>query len=189
MQTARDAANRGGNVSRMMVVFSDGLSTTNLSPDLVARSANAFGIPIYPVVLGHDRVVARAQGLTGNLGLGRHPNPDNNQQGEPQFGPRRNPEGTNSKAVDRLQPGNPPASLRRSRPAKRRAQLRPRGHQQHGDSADPRIALHSGGDRVYRWLLPGSGGRGTHRSHGRGQPRERGDRKALRRAAPRRSLT
>jgi hypothetical protein len=67
MQTARDAANRGGNVSRMMVVFSDGLSTTNLSPDLVARSANAFGIPIYPVVLGHDRVVARAQGLAGNL--------------------------------------------------------------------------------------------------------------------------
>ena len=93
MQTARDAANRGGNVSRMMVVFSDGLSTTNLSPDLVARSANAFGIPIYPVVLGHDRVVARAQGLAGHLGLGRHPNPDNNQQGEPQFGPRRNPEG------------------------------------------------------------------------------------------------
>ena len=91
MQTARDAANRGGNVSRMMVVFSDGLSTTNLSPDLVVRSANAFGIPIYPVVLGHDRIVARAQGLGGG-GLWRHPHPGNNQSREPQFVPRRNPE-------------------------------------------------------------------------------------------------
>ena len=60
MQTARDAANRGGNVSRMMMVFSDGFSTTGLSTDLVVRSANAFGIPIYPVVLGHDRIVERA---------------------------------------------------------------------------------------------------------------------------------
>ncbi len=60
MQTVRDAANRGGNVSRMMVVFSDGFSTTNLSTDLVVQSANAFGIPIYPVVLGHGQIVKRA---------------------------------------------------------------------------------------------------------------------------------
>ena len=96
MQTARDAANRGGNVSRMMVVFSDGLSTTNLSPDLVVQSANAFGIPLYPVVLGHDRIVKRAQGLNvGGFGIGaRHPNPGNNQRGEPQvLGPPRNPTG------------------------------------------------------------------------------------------------
>ena len=97
MQTARDAANRGGNVSRMMVVFSDGLSTTNLSPDLVVQSANAFGIPVYPVVLGHDRIVKRAQGLrVGGFGIGarsRHPNPGNNPQGQPELGPRQNPTG------------------------------------------------------------------------------------------------
>ena len=107
MQTARHAANRGGSVSRMMVVFSDGLSTTNLDPELVARSANAFGIPIYPVVLGHERIRKRSQGQVGGPGLGiragttehRQPNPaglgGGNQQGarpgEPQFGPRANP--------------------------------------------------------------------------------------------------
>ena len=113
MQTARHASNRGGNVSRMMVVFSDGLSTTNLDPELVARSANAFGIPLYPVVLGHERIAKRAQGLVGGgaayggLGLGagtgshRQPNPaglgGGNQQGarpgEPQFSPKANPRG------------------------------------------------------------------------------------------------
>ncbi len=113
MQTARHASNRGGNVSRMMVVFSDGLSTTNLDPALVSRSANAFGIPLYPVVLGHERIAKRAQGLVGGgaayggLGLGagtgshRQPNPaglgGGNQQGarpgEPEFGPRANPRG------------------------------------------------------------------------------------------------
>lgn len=107
MQTARHAANRGGSVSRMMVVFSDGLSTTNLDPELVVRSANAFGIPIYPVVLGHERIRKRSQGQVGGVGLGiragttahRQPNPaglgGGNQQGarpgEPQFGPRANP--------------------------------------------------------------------------------------------------
>ena len=107
MQTARHAANRGGNVSRMMVVFSDGLSTTDLDPELVARSANAFGIPLYPVVLGHERITKRGQGLVGGPGLGlragttehRQPNPGGlgggNEQGarpgEPQFGPRANP--------------------------------------------------------------------------------------------------
>lgn len=113
MQTARHAANRGGNVSRMMVVFSDGLSTTNLDPELVVRSANAFGIPLYPVILGHERIAKRAQGLVGGgaayggLGFGggagghRQPNPaglgGGNQNGarpgEPQFGPRAQPQG------------------------------------------------------------------------------------------------
>lgn len=63
MQTARDASSRGGNVSRMMIVFSDGFNTTKLKPELVVGAANAFGIPIYPVVLGHDRIVKQAQGI------------------------------------------------------------------------------------------------------------------------------
>ncbi len=99
MQTARHASNRGGNVSRMMVVFSDGLSTTSLDPQLVERSANAFGIPLYPVVLGHERIVRRAQGL--GVGGGRHRQPDpvrrangTQQQAGPQLGPQARPENT-----------------------------------------------------------------------------------------------
>lgn len=92
MQTARDAANRGGNVSRMMVVFSDGLSTTNLNPELVVRSANAFGIPIYPVILGHDRIVARSRGQAGSPNLRRHPDPGQLRRGQPELGPKRNPQ-------------------------------------------------------------------------------------------------
>ncbi len=65
MQTLRDAANRGGNTSRILVVFSDGLSTTNLDTDLPARSAQAFGIPIYPVVLGHKELTQIGSGHRG----------------------------------------------------------------------------------------------------------------------------
>lgn len=109
MQTARDASSRGSNVSRMMIVFSDGQTTTQLSPELVVQSANAFGIPIYPVVLGHDLVVRRGQGLGGGFGLGRQPNPGNNQRGEPAIlGPRRQPQGdlnrrSNARAQEELQ--------------------------------------------------------------------------------------
>ena len=53
METLRNATSRGGNASRMLVVFSDGLSTTQLDPQWVARTANLLGVPIYPVVLGH----------------------------------------------------------------------------------------------------------------------------------------
>ncbi len=109
MQTARDATSRGANVSRMMVVFSDGQSTTQLSPELVVQSANAFGIPLYPVVLGHDEVVQRSQGLGGGFGLGRQPTPGNNQRAEPPLlGPRQQPQGdinrkSNARAQEELQ--------------------------------------------------------------------------------------
>ena len=120
MQTARHASNRGGNVSRMMVVFSDGLSTTNLDPELVVRSATAFGIPLYPVVLGHERIARRAQGLVGGgaayggFGLGagtgshRQPNPaglgggnsEGTRPGEPEFGPKANPRGNRNRLAN-----------------------------------------------------------------------------------------
>ena len=73
IQTARDASKRGANVSRMMVVFSDGLSTTKLSPDVVVHAARAFGIPLYPVVLGHQRIVRRSQRRMPRLGPTRFP--------------------------------------------------------------------------------------------------------------------
>ncbi len=53
IQAMRDATSQGSNASRMLVVFSDGLSTTQLEPVWVARAANLLGMPIYPVVLGH----------------------------------------------------------------------------------------------------------------------------------------
>lgn len=119
MQTARHASSQEGNASRMMVVFSDGLSTTNLDPELVVQSANAFGIPIYPVVLGHERITKRAQGLAGGLGSsGRHPQPNpaglgggnerGIRRGEPQFEPRPRPGGnvtrqSNARSQENLQ--------------------------------------------------------------------------------------
>ena len=72
LETARDAASRGGNVSRMMVVFSDGLSTTDFSPEWTARAAIAFGIPIYPVVLGHQRIIERASRSGASAGSRRN---------------------------------------------------------------------------------------------------------------------
>ncbi len=77
IQTAKHATDRGGNVSRMMIVFSDGFSTTKIDPEVAVRAAWAFGIPLYPVVLGHDRVVRRSQrGRSVNvLGPSRNPVP------------------------------------------------------------------------------------------------------------------
>ena len=72
IQTMRDATSKGGNASRMLVVFSDGLSTTQLEPVWVARAANVLGVPIYPVVLGHR--TARNQQRKVNLNnIGRLP--------------------------------------------------------------------------------------------------------------------
>ena len=86
MQTARDAANRGGHVSRMMIVFSDGFSTTSLDPKLAARSASALGIPVYPVVLGHERIARQMAGGGRNSvwpqqAPNRRPNPRANLRG------------------------------------------------------------------------------------------------------------
>ena len=80
MQTARDASNRGGNVSRMMLVFSDGFSTTKMDPDVVVQVANAFAIPLYPVVLGHGQIRDRL-------------NRAGSRRGKTGFGPSRNPRG------------------------------------------------------------------------------------------------
>jgi len=62
MQTARDAAGASTNASRVMLVFSDGFSTTKTRPEAVVSVAKAYGIPLYPVVLGHDRIMKQAAG-------------------------------------------------------------------------------------------------------------------------------
>ena len=94
IQTARDASNRGGNVSRMMLVFSDGFSTTNINTDLVVQVANALAIPIYPVILGHSELTDRYnQG--GGGGVWRQPRqPNPGQERRSQIpGGTRNPAG------------------------------------------------------------------------------------------------
>lgn len=93
IQTARDASDRGGNVSRMMLVFSDGFSTTNINPDIVVQVANAFAIPIYPVILGHDELTERYNqgGGGGAWRQPRQPTPGQRRSQIP--GGTRNPAG------------------------------------------------------------------------------------------------
>ena len=70
--TARAVSLREGSASRMMIVFSDGLSTTGFDPNLAARVANHYGIPLYPVVLGHQQTVRRnSRNIPGGGSLSR----------------------------------------------------------------------------------------------------------------------
>ena len=79
ISTARDAAESGGNASRLMVVFSDGFATTKMPPRDAARMAAFYGVSLYPVVLGHQRVLRQAMGGGGGGGpMGRRGIPDAN---------------------------------------------------------------------------------------------------------------
>lgn len=69
VQTARDASERSPNATRMMVVFSDGFSTSDFESEWAHRAGNHFGIPLYPVVLGHQQIVERAR--RRNAGIAR----------------------------------------------------------------------------------------------------------------------
>jgi VWFA-related protein len=62
METARVASTASGaNATRLMLVMSDGFATTKTPPRNAAKVANAYGIPIYPMVLGHDKIVKQIQ--------------------------------------------------------------------------------------------------------------------------------
>ena len=61
MQTAKDQSSGAGNVSRLMLIFSDGFPTTNTKPENAASVARHFGIPLYPVVLGHQQLIEQAR--------------------------------------------------------------------------------------------------------------------------------
>lgn len=56
LAAARDAAAWPGNATRMLVVFSDGFSTTTSRPEDAATPISELGIPVYPVALGHHRI-------------------------------------------------------------------------------------------------------------------------------------
>jgi VWFA-related protein len=69
IQTARDTSASPGNPTRLMIIFSDGLSTTKTKPELAASAAAALGFQLYPVILGHERLVQQSRGNQ------REPNP------------------------------------------------------------------------------------------------------------------
>ncbi len=80
MFAAHDSAKAGGNVTRLMLIFSDGEPTTKTKPEEAVKVANAEGIQLYPVVLGHERVkqiLSRASGGGGAGGMGGRGNAGN----------------------------------------------------------------------------------------------------------------
>ena len=82
VETARDAARRGTSASRMLVVFSDGMSTSDFDPKWSAAAGNAYGIPIYPVVLGHQQIIDRARRQAASRAKsGSNRRPGRKQQG------------------------------------------------------------------------------------------------------------
>jgi Ca-activated chloride channel homolog len=86
MFAAHDSAQAGGNVTRIMVIFSDGEPTTRTKPEEAVKIAAAEGIQLYPVVLGHERVRQRLNqaGGGGMRGAGPgNPNGGNPNGGNP----------------------------------------------------------------------------------------------------------
>src|SRR5262249_21445265 len=65
MFAARDASQSGGNVTRIMIIFSDGQPTTRTKPEEAVKLAAAEGIQLYPVVLGHERLKERMNRAAG----------------------------------------------------------------------------------------------------------------------------
>jgi VWFA-related protein len=64
----RAAGATPGDASRMILVFSDGFGDTSSAPQDAAEVDREFGIPIYPVILGHRDLVARLQLAQQRLG-------------------------------------------------------------------------------------------------------------------------
>lgn len=60
METARRASRSAANATRILVIVSDGFPTTLTKPQEAADVARECGIAVYPVVLGHWRLVQRA---------------------------------------------------------------------------------------------------------------------------------
>ena len=70
IQVAREAASSAAPSSRIMVVLSDGMDTTKIRRKAAVEAAMAAGIPVYPILLGHERVARLAQGAPRTPGRG-----------------------------------------------------------------------------------------------------------------------
>ena len=56
---SREAAATGGDATRMVLVFSDGFPSTDSRPEDASDLNRELGIPVYPVVLGHGKLLER----------------------------------------------------------------------------------------------------------------------------------
>jgi VWFA-related protein len=61
LAAARDMAAGPSDVTRMMLVFSDGFPTTNTRVEDVAPALREIGIPVFPVALGHGKLMEQAK--------------------------------------------------------------------------------------------------------------------------------
>jgi VWFA-related protein len=61
MESARDATSGPGEISRLLLIFSDGFATSGTKPQTAGRYIQDRGVPVYPVVLGHQKIVERLQ--------------------------------------------------------------------------------------------------------------------------------
>ena len=60
---ARDAAANPADVTRFILVFSDGFPSTRTRPEFAAGIATELGMPVYPVILGHHRLIEQFNAL------------------------------------------------------------------------------------------------------------------------------
>ena len=67
---SREAAATPGDATRMVLVFSDGFPSTDSRPEDAADIDRELGIPVYPVVLGHDRLKQRMAEVQQGMGPG-----------------------------------------------------------------------------------------------------------------------
>jgi VWFA-related protein len=58
---SRQAAGTPGDATRMVLAFSDGFPSTDSRPEDAADIDRELGIPVYPVVLGHQRLMQRME--------------------------------------------------------------------------------------------------------------------------------
>jgi len=61
LAVSKEAASTPGQVTRMVMVFSDGLKTTTSKPEDAADLDRELGIPVYPVILGHLDLIKRLE--------------------------------------------------------------------------------------------------------------------------------
>lgn len=69
----RDASSGSPDATRMMIVFSDGFATGKMRPEAAAKVAVELGVPVYPVALGHQRLVEKMREAVERNGPGKPP--------------------------------------------------------------------------------------------------------------------
>lgn len=59
LAAAKDAASTPGDATRIILMFSDGFATTDAKPKDVTGEISDLGVTIYPVALGHQKILER----------------------------------------------------------------------------------------------------------------------------------